>query len=112
MIMNENPANARSIAIIGASNNRSKFSNKCVRAYQMLGWRVFPVNPKENAIEGLACFPSILQVPQKPERVVVYLPPSVTLSIVNEFKDAGVKEVILNHGAESDELVAAFKKAG
>ena len=41
------------IAVIGASNNREKFGNKCVRAYLMKGHEVFPVNPKEEKIEGL-----------------------------------------------------------
>ena len=31
------------IAILGASNDRHKFGNKGVRAYQADGWRVLPV---------------------------------------------------------------------
>lgn len=101
-----------SIAIIGASANREKFSNKCVRVYQKLGWRVFPVNPKETQIEGLACFASVKGLPQVPGRVSIYLPAQVTISLIDDFVFSGIKEVILNPGAESDELVLALKNAG
>src|SRR3989344_3832258 len=101
-----------SIAIIGASKNHEKFGNKCVRAYKKLGWKIFPVNPKEKEIEGLHCFPSILALPEKPSLVSVYLPPAVTISIIPELKKSGVKEAILNPGAESKELIEALKAAG
>ena len=47
----------KTIAIIGASNDRSKFGNKAVRAFQQQGYQVFPVNPKEEAVEGWPATP-------------------------------------------------------
>ncbi|AJF60541.1 MAG: hypothetical protein QT03_C0001G1055 [archaeon GW2011_AR10] len=102
----------KTIAVIGASADRQKFGNKAVRAYKEKGWKVFPVNLKEKEIEGLKCYASILDLPGKPDRVSVYLPPTVTLSLIPELRKAKVKEVILNPGAESDELIAALKKKG
>ncbi|HLC92989.1 MAG TPA: CoA-binding protein [archaeon] len=101
-----------SIAIIGASANRDKFGNKCVRAYQKLGWAIFPINPKEKSIEGLECYPSLSEIPQKPDRVSIYLPAQVTVSIIPDLLGASVKSVILNPGAESDELVKALRDNG
>jgi hypothetical protein len=43
----------KSVAILGASADRSKYGNKAVRAYQQQGYTVFPINPKESEIEGL-----------------------------------------------------------
>ena len=101
-----------SIAVIGASANREKFGNKCVRAYLKLGWEVFPVNPKENEIEGLKCYASITELPSVPDRVSIYLPPQVTISIIPDLLQAGVKGVILNPGGESDNLVKALRDNG
>ncbi len=102
----------KTIAIIGASADREKFGNKCVRAYLKLGWQVFPVNPKEKEIEGLQCYPSISELPQKPERVSIYLPPNVTMSVIPDLLEAGIKGIILNPGAESDELVKNLRDNG
>tara|TARA_Y100000310_G_scaffold345864_1_gene471818 strand:+ start:11980 stop:12402 length:423 start_codon:yes stop_codon:yes gene_type:complete len=100
----------KTIAIIGASVNRKKFGNKCVRAYKQLGWKIFPINPKEKEIEGIKCYSSINELPEKPDRVSVYLPSQVTISLIPELKEAGISGVILNPGAESDELVAELKQ--
>ncbi|HOH29832.1 MAG TPA: CoA-binding protein, partial [Candidatus Hydrogenedentes bacterium] len=41
-----------SIAIVGASRDRTKYGNKAVRAFIQGGWTVYPVNRRENEIEG------------------------------------------------------------
>ncbi len=43
----------KTVAILGAPADQSKFGNKAVRAFQQQGYPVYPVNPKENIIEGL-----------------------------------------------------------
>ena len=100
------------IAIIGASNDRSKYGNKAVRAYSMMGHTVFPVNPKEKEIEGLTCYKSVTAIPYKIDRVSLYVPPEVGITLVNQIKRVSPKEVYINPGAESDELLEAFRKAG
>lgn len=102
----------KSIAVIGASADRKKFGNKCVRAYNSLGWQVFPINPKEEEIEGLKCYHSITNLPFLPSRVSIYLPPQITANLIPAFSSLGVKEVFLNPGAESDELIQKLKAAG
>ena len=43
-------------AVVGASNDRSKFGNKVLRCYQSHGQVVVPINKKQSMIEGLlAC---------------------------------------------------------
>ena len=39
-----NAAKVKTIAIIGASNDRSKFGNKAVRAFVQMGYKVFPID--------------------------------------------------------------------
>ncbi len=102
----------RSVAVIGASNDRSKFGNKAVRAYVQQGFTVFPVNPKETQIEGLAAFASIAAVPQRPNLVSVYLPPPVLLKVLPDIAAKGCDELWLNPGTESDEVLALAEKLG
>ena len=101
-----------SIAIIGASVDRSKFGNKAVRAYKSKGFEVFPINPKEKTIEGLPAYPSILKVPKKPDMASLYLPPSIGIQVLEEVAKAGVKKIYINPGADSPELIAKAKGLG
>ncbi|MBI4057660.1 MAG: CoA-binding protein [Elusimicrobia bacterium] len=100
------------VAVIGASKDRSKFSNKAVRAYLKQGYQVFPVHPKETEIEGLKAYRSILDVPVVPDRVTVYIPPAAGLAIIDEIAKKGTKELFLNPGTESGELVERAKSLG
>ena len=100
------------VAVVGASADRSKFGNKAVRAYRQLGYDVYPVHPKEQVIEGLEVYPSVTDVPVDLERITIYLPPHVTVQLVEQIAAKGAAEVWLNPGAESDELLAAFGRHG
>lgn len=102
----------QTVVIIGASNDRAKFGNKAVRAFLQQGYEVFPVNPKEDTIEGLRAFKSIADVPGRPDKVSVYLPPAVLLKILPEIAAKGCDEFWLNPGTESPEILAAAERLG
>jgi uncharacterized protein len=101
-----------SVAVIGASADRTKFGNKAVRAYLRQGFTVFPVNPKEAEIEGLPAFKSIADVPTRPNRISVYLPPPVVLKVLPDIAAKGCDELWLNPGTESEEVLAAAERHG
>lgn len=100
----------KTIAIIGASTDRSKFGNKAVRAFVQRGYTVYPVNPKEPTVEGLPAFKSIGDVPERPNMISVYLPPPVLLKVLPEIANRGCDELWLNPGTESDEVLALAEK--
>jgi uncharacterized protein len=102
----------KTIAIIGASNDRAKFGNKAVRAFQQQGYTVYPVNPKEAEIEGLPAFKSIREVPVRPQMISVYLPPRVLLKVLPDIAARGSDELWLNPGTESDEVLAEAERLG
>lgn len=102
----------KSIAVIGASSDRSKFGNKAVRAYARQGFRVFPVHPRETSIEGLPAFASIREVPERPNLVTLYLPPAVGLTLIPDIAVRGCDELWLNPGADSPAVLEAAGKLG
>ncbi len=103
---------ARTIAVVGASNDRRKFGNKAVRAYLRHGYTVIPINPHEQTIEGLQAYPSVLAVPGPIESATVYVPPEVGATVVAELAEKGIGEVWLNPGADSEALVAQARALG
>ncbi len=102
----------KTVAVVGASNDRSKFSNKAVRAYLQTGHTVFPVNPKESQIEGVPAFRSVLDLPERPQLVSVYLPPPVLLQVLPDIAAKGCDELWLNPGTDSDEVLAEAGRLG
>jgi len=102
----------KTIAILGASNDRHKFGNKAVRAFLQQGYSVYPINPKEAQIEGLRAFKSIREVPVRPELTSVYLPPPVLLKLLPDIVARGCDELWLNPGTESDEVLAEAARLG
>ena len=102
----------KTVAIIGASSDRTKFGNKAVRAYLSRGYTVFPVNNKESQIEGLPAFKKISDVPERPARVSVYLPPAVLLGILPDIASKGCDELWLNPGTESSDVLAEANRLG
>jgi predicted CoA-binding protein len=102
----------KTVAIIGASNDRSKYGNKAVRAFLQQGYEVFPVNPKEETIEGLPAFQDIADVPVRPDRVSVYLPPVVLLKVLPAIAAKGCDELWLNPGTESEAVIVEAERLG
>jgi hypothetical protein len=100
------------VAIVGASADRSKFGNKSLRAYVKRGHEVYPVNPRGGTIEGLPAFKSVTDIPVDIDRVSVYLPPEMTLRVLDEIARKGTKELYLNPGSEDDRVVAKARSLG
>jgi predicted CoA-binding protein len=96
---------AKVVAIIGASNDRSKFGNRAVRAFLRQGYTVIPINPHEKDVEGLRTYKSVLDVPGTIDMASFYVPPEVGQQVMNEVAKKGITEVWLNPGAESDRLI-------
>lgn len=105
--------NKPTVAILGASADRSKFGNKSVRAHAACGYEVFPVNPKGGDIEGCTVYRSLAEIPAPHlDRISVYLPPHLLLKTLPEIAAKGCDELWLNPGCESDEVVTAAKALG
>jgi predicted CoA-binding protein len=101
------------VAILGASTDRSKFGNKSLRAHAQAGYEVFPVNPKGGQIEGLTAYERLADVPvERLDRVSVYLPPAVGLAVLEEIAAKGCREVWFNPGSESPQVLAKARELG
>jgi predicted CoA-binding protein len=100
------------IAIIGASNDRTKYGNRAVQAYQAQGWTVYPINPKEPVIEGLPAFESIADLPGPVDRASLYVPPSVGIQLLDAISARGAKELWVNPGSGSPALLERAEKLG
>lgn len=102
----------KKVAIIGASNDRTRFGNKAVRAFRQQGYEVFPVNPKDAEVEGLRAYRSILDTPDGLDIVSVYVAPPTLLKLLPDIAAKGCGELWLNPGTDTEETVAKAEQAG
>ncbi len=101
------------VAILGASANRSKYGNKSLLAHAARGYDVYPVNPRGGVIDGIEVYRSIGEVPvDHLNRISVYVPPAVGIGLLEEIAAKGCDELWLNPGSDSAELLAKAKSLG
>jgi predicted CoA-binding protein len=103
---------SRTVAVIGASNTRSKYGNKAVRAFRQQGYTVVPINPHEQEIEGIRAYRSVLDVPHAIDMATFYVPPHIGVQVIDQVAAKGIAEIWLNPGSESPELLARAEAAG
>jgi len=94
----------KTIAVVGASNNPSKFGNKIVKDLLRRGFEVFPINPREEEIEGLKSYSSIKDLPVVPDLVDLVVRSAVGIGVIKEAINLGVKNIWVQPGAESEEI--------
>lgn len=93
-------------AVVGASPNRVKYGNKVLRCYMQNGKTVYPVNLREEKIEGLDALPSVSDLPADVKSISIITPPAVTEMIVTEaIKKGTIKNIWMQPGAESDKAI-------
>jgi len=100
-------------AVVGASTDRSKYGNKVLRCYQQAGKSpVYPVHPKEREIEGLAAYPSLTALPERPRAVSIITPPKITEAVVEECATLGIRHLWMQPGAESPRAIERCRELG
>ncbi len=102
----------KTIAIVGASADRTKYGNKAVRAFLDGGWTVYPVHPKAETIEGQKAYASIAAVPEPLQRISMYVPPAIGTSMLDAIAAKPHEEFFLNPGSEDPALVAEAEARG
>jgi predicted CoA-binding protein len=81
------------IAVAGVSRNKNEAANIIYRKLRDSGYKVFPVNPNAETVEGDNCYPDLSSVPGGVDGVVIATRPTVTEQVVRECADLGVPRV-------------------
>ncbi|MBN2422246.1 CoA-binding protein [Candidatus Woesearchaeota archaeon] len=97
-------------AVLGASNNPSKYGYKITKDLKEKGYKVIPINLKENNILGFKAYRSIKECPEKIDVVVFVVPPQITERVLEQVKEMGITKVWMQPGSESKKAIDFCKE--
>jgi predicted CoA-binding protein len=100
------------VAVVGATDNPSKYGYVIYRDLKRKGYRVFAVNPGRSTVDSDPAYRDLRSLPEKPTIVNVVVPPRVAASVLKECLDLGLLNVWLQPGAESPENLAFLQENG
>ena len=106
----------RRFAVAGVSRDPNQAANAVFRKLTRAGDAVFPVNPHASEVEGVKCYSDVGAVPGQLDGVVIATAPDVSVEIVRDCADHGVRRVWFHrsfgNGSVSEEAVRECKTRG
>ena len=106
------PAEPRTIAVVGLSDNPNKPSNYVPTYMQQHGYRILPVNPLVENVLGERAYPSLSELPVKPDVVNVFRLPKFIPAIVDEMLRLGFENIWIQQGIIHLEAAARAEEGG
>ena len=102
----------KNVAILGASDDPSRFA---FRAFEMLkshGYNPLPVSPNVKEVKGIASVKNLSELKQPFHTLTMYVRPQISTQIKEEILAARPDRVIFNPGTENPELADALRSQG
>lgn len=99
------------IAVVGATDNTQKYGSVIYRDLKRKGYRVFPVNPGRDTVDGDPAYASVADLPVAPDIVNLVVPAEVGVQVVRQALDVGYDRIWVQPGAESPELLTLLQES-
>lgn len=93
------------IALIGATNDSTKYGNIIYKDLKKKNIPVFGINPKATTIDGDKAYHSLKELDFHPDILNFVLPPKLGFPIVKEAVELGYDHFWFQPGAESEEIL-------
>ncbi len=104
------------LAVAGVSRDPRQTANAVYRKLRDTGHQVVPLNPAATEVEGVRCYPSLAALPEPVDGLMVVAHPSVTLELVRQCAEHGVKRVwlhrLVGQGSVSGDAVRQCEARG
>ena len=104
----------KTIAMVGASPDKTKFSYGVLRVLHETGYNMIPVNPKKglSEIRGIKVYPSLEAIDRKVDMGEVFRRPEDLLEIAHQAIDIGANVLWGQIGVINKEAAQVAEKAG
>jgi predicted CoA-binding protein len=103
---------AKTIAVVGISNDPLRPSNGVSAYMQSQGYRIIPVNPRIESCLGEKAYASLLDVPQKIDIVNIFRRPEFVEEVVDQAIRLKVPAIWMQEGVIHEKAAEKARKAG
>lgn len=103
---------SETVAVLGASPKPDRYAFRAIQMLREHGHHAVPVNPAFEEIVGERCYKSIRDVPQPIDTVTMYLGKARSDPLIDDIVAAKPRRIIMNPGAENDDLAERAEKNG
>ncbi len=100
------------VAVLGASPKPHRYSHRAMQMLERHGHHAVPINPAFDEILGEKCYPTISDAPKPIDTVTMYLGKRRSDPLIHEIVAAKPRRIIMNPGAENDDLAEIARDAG
>jgi uncharacterized protein len=103
---------AKTIAVVGLSNNPLRSSHGVSAYMQSHGYRIIPVNPKIKGCLGERAYASLLEVPEKIDIVNIFRRPEFVEEVVDRAIQLKVPAIWMQEEVIHEKAAEKARKAG
>jgi len=93
------------IAVVGATDNLNKYGAVIYRDLKAKGYRVLPVNPTRDTVDGDTAYADLAALPEEPDIVNIVVPPQRTLRVLDKAEELGIENIWVQPGAEDQAVM-------
>ncbi len=100
-------------AVVGATPDPEKISNRIYHTFKKFGYQAYAVNPKyEEMDDGSRIYAGIKDLPVVPDVIDYVVPPAVTMSSLQELDPETYPNIWLQPGTYNEDIVKYAEEKG
>jgi uncharacterized protein len=105
--------NAKTIAVVGLSNNPTRPSLGVSRFLQRHGYRIIPVNPQETEVLGEKAYSAVKDIPGPVDIVDIFRRPARVPEVIDDvLQKEGIRCIWMQEGVVNPEAAKKAENAG
>ena len=99
-------------AVVGASIHTQKYGYKLYKKLKDHGYKVYPVNPGYDEVDGDKCYHSLSELPEIPEVIDMVVNPKAGSKVIDEAAQLGISYIWLQPGTHNDDITRQLEEKG
>lgn len=109
-VLKETLKNAKTIAVVGLSNNEEKTAYQISKIMQAQGYRIIPVNPSVDEVLGEKAYPTLKDVPEEIDIINVFRRPEYLPEVAKDAAETNCRVFWAQQGIVNEEAYNYLKE--